>query len=99
MNSLEQREMLYIVGMGDTRMGRVPEFTSIELQAAATRDALQDAGISVDEDDGVISAYSLTAPHPMPSSYLALGTPAFLYHIDELGASGTATVGPSVTVV
>ncbi|MBU8918853.1 thiolase family protein [Bacillus sp. FJAT-29953] len=94
--------MAAIIGVGDTNMGKIPNITSIEFQALAAREAIFDAGISKDEIDGVITAYSLTEPHPMPSSYLAeyLGLePNFNTTVQLGGASGCSAVGLAAAVI
>ncbi|TWI54725.1 acetyl-CoA acetyltransferase [Halalkalibacter nanhaiisediminis] len=94
--------MVAIVGVGDTEMGKLPNLTSIELQALAAKKAIADAGMNVGEIDGIISSYTLSEPHPMPSTYLAeyLGLqPEFNTAMQLGGASGCAAVGLAQAVI
>ncbi|WP_218970594.1 thiolase family protein [Alkalihalobacterium alkalinitrilicum] len=94
--------MVAIVGVGDTSMGKLPHLTSIELQALAAKNAVQDAGMKMSDIDGVISSYSLAEPHPMPSTYLSeyLGLqPTFNTAMQLGGASGCAAVGLAQAVI
>lgn len=45
-----------IVGIGLSRLGRVPQTSHLELQAEAVRAALDDAGLSLHDIDGVFAA-------------------------------------------
>lgn len=53
-----------IVGTGHSALGKVPGWSSLELMAQATRAALDDAGITLDEIDGVCAS---TLYHFLPS--------------------------------
>lgn len=57
-----------IAGVYATRAGKLPGSTCLSIHSEAAFGALADAGLSMDEVDGVLCAYSFTEPHPMLSS-------------------------------
>lgn len=59
-----------IAGVSETRIGLVPEYTSMELHAVAVHAALQDAGLALSDVDGLVTANSRVDP--------------ILYHADVL---------------
>ena len=52
-----------IVGIGETQLGRVPDKTSWELYCEAAEMALEDAGLTREEIDGLLTCGSLVEPH------------------------------------
>jgi acetyl-CoA acetyltransferase len=84
-----------IVGVGHSAIGRVPERTTLQLQADATRAALTDAGLSLADIDGLLTVPVRTENWNMPcgvvSAYLGL-RPRYITTIDLAGASGVSTV-------
>ncbi len=59
-----------IVGVGESDIGRVPHMTGLGLNAQAAKRALDDAGLSVSDIDGVLTAYSFTEPYFMLGSVI-----------------------------
>jgi len=64
------RNKAAIVGVGESEIGKVPHMTGLGLNAQAARRALDDAGLSVGDIDGVLTAYSFTEPYFMLGSVL-----------------------------
>ncbi|MEW6184682.1 MAG: thiolase family protein [Thermodesulfobacteriota bacterium] len=60
-----------ISGIYATPAGKLPGSTCMSLHAQAALGALVDAGLSLDDVDGVLCAYSFTEPHQMLSSIFA----------------------------
>jgi acetyl-CoA acetyltransferase len=82
-----------IVGVGETVVGKVPGYGSLQLQAWAARNAASHAGVALKEIDGLINQDPYSIPHSMFASSLAeyLGlAPTYLSTVD---------VGGSVTVM
>src|SRR3546814_15775846 len=58
----------FITGASDTEVGELPGSTCMGLHAQAALAAVQDAGLQLGDIDGVLCAYSFTAPHLMLAS-------------------------------
>jgi acetyl-CoA acetyltransferase len=80
-----------IVGIGETELGKLPGWSSVEIQAEATLRALEDAGLTLAEVDGLINLDPYTEPNSMfgvtLADYLGL-QPSFVATID---VGGTVT--------
>lgn len=59
-----------IVGVGESDIGKVPDMSGLGLNAQAAKRALDDAGLSVSDIDGLLTAYSFTEPYFMLGSVL-----------------------------
>lgn len=59
-----------IVGVGESDIGRVPHMTGLGLNAQAAKRALDNAGLSVSDIDGLLTAYSFTEPYFMLGSVM-----------------------------
>lgn len=74
-NVAEARRMLgkgiAIAGVGETEQGKLPGRGSFELLAEVTKTTLDDAGITLDEVDGLITAFSFVESTLMHSTTLA----------------------------
>lgn len=84
-------DQVAIVGIGETRVGRLPGLGATEIQALAVLNALEDAGLALSELDGLINLDPYTIPNSMFSSTLTeyLGIrPRF---ISTLDVGGTVT--------
>lgn len=57
-----------ITGAADTAIGELPGSSCMGLHTQAASAAIADAGLTVDDIDGVICAYSFTEPHLMLAS-------------------------------
>ncbi|MCM8735240.1 thiolase family protein [Azospirillum sp. A1-3] len=80
-----------IAGIGETPVGRLPGWSSVEIQAAAVLAALRDAGFALSDLDGLINLDPYATPNSMFSSTLAehLGVaPRFACTVD---VGGTVT--------
>jgi acetyl-CoA acetyltransferase len=79
-----------IVGVGESEIGKVPNMSGLGLNAQAAKRALDDAGLTVADIDGVLTAYSFTEPYFMLGSviceYLGL-KPRFNASVITGGAS------------
>ncbi|MBI2875635.1 MAG: thiolase family protein [Candidatus Tectomicrobia bacterium] len=80
-----------LVGIGETRLGRVPDQSSWELYAQAAELALEDAGLTRREIDGILTCGSLVEPHPRHHIGLGehLGIPVVRFS-DTLHTGGAA---------
>ena len=108
------KESALIVGIGETRIGRQPDRTGLELQAEAVRLAVQDAGLAKKQIDAVYSLGSYIQPIMLHaaslSEYLGLqprfqgtfdvgGTPAFIaMALDAIAAVEAGRVEAAVCV-
>ena len=84
-----------IVGIGESRCGKVPERSALQLQSDAARAALDDAGLTLADIDGLITTPVRVEPWNMPCGVVAsfLGVkPAYLSTLDLAGASGAAMI-------
>jgi acetyl-CoA acetyltransferase len=65
-----------ISGVYDTKVGSLPESTCMSLHAEAGLGAIRDAGLRVEDIDGLLTAYSFTAPAlmlgPAAAEYIGL---------------------------
>ena len=87
-------DQVVIIGIGETRVGKLPGLSAIEIQAEAVLAALDDAGVGLHELDGVINLDPYVTPNSMFATTLAeyLGVGArFLSTVDVGGTvSGTS---------
>ena len=84
-----------IVGIGESRCGKVPDRSALQLQSDAARAALDDAGLTLADIDGLITTPVRVEPWNMPCGVVAsfLGIkPAYLSTLDLAGASGAAMI-------
>ncbi len=80
-----------IVGIGETRVGKLPGLQPVQIQAMAVRDAVDDAGLMLKDLDGLLNLDPYVTPSSMfattLSEYLGL-KPRFVSTID---VGGTVT--------
>ena len=84
-----------ISGVGESPLGSVPTMNAIELQRSAALAALDDAGLSLSDVDGLLTTPIRVANWAMPVGMVAQGLgirPGYLATLDVAGASGTALV-------
>ena len=67
--AIHLRDRCAIVGVGHSRLGRISETSVTDLQIAAIKNALDDAGLSVRDIDGIICA----GPHQIYSFHQVVG--------------------------
>ncbi len=84
-----------IAGIGESRLGLVPDRSALQLQSDAARAALLDAGLKLSDIDGLITTPVRVANWGMPCGVVAshLGVrPSYLSTLDLAGASGAAMI-------
>ncbi|MFJ4048929.1 MULTISPECIES: thiolase C-terminal domain-containing protein [Pseudomonas] len=64
------KNRIAIAGVGESDIGKLPHMTGLGLNAQAAKRALDDAGLTPADVDGVLTAYSLTEPYFMLGSVL-----------------------------
>ncbi len=65
------RNKAIIAGAADSDVGKTPHMSGLALNAQAAQRALDDSGLSLDDVDGLITAYSMTEPYFMLGSVMA----------------------------
>ncbi|MBI1966094.1 MAG: thiolase family protein [Betaproteobacteria bacterium] len=84
-----------IIGIGESKVGQVPDRSALQLQAAAAQAALADAGLRMTDIDGLLTTpvrvEHWQAPCGAVASHLGI-RPAYLSTVDLAGASGAAMV-------
>ena len=91
-----------ITGAWTTRVGEVPGSSAMGLHLEAATAAADDAGLALDDIDGVLCTYSLAAPHPMLASTFcehAALAPAFSACVLAGGASAATMVVQAAALV
>lgn len=84
-----------IIGVGDTRFGRLEGHDSLDLMAQAAKSALADAGLERCEIDGLVTGYSTAMPHLMLATLFAehFGLdPTYAHAVASGGATGCAAL-------
>ena len=99
---MTHRQSALLSGVGNTRVGAMPEASCLGLHAQATQAALADAGLSLRDIDGVICAYSFVEPYPMLSSvfceYMGI-QPAVTFSLQLGGATGATMIMQAAALV
>jgi len=83
----------YITGVGNTAFGRLEGYNTLDLMAAAARQALDCAGLARADIDGVLCGYSTTMPHLMLSTLFCERfslKPDYAHSVQLGGATGAA---------
>jgi acetyl-CoA acetyltransferase len=84
-----------IAGIGESRLGVVPDRSALQLQSDAANAALRDAGLGIADIDGLITTPVRVASWGMPcgvvASYLGV-RPRYLSTLDLAGASGAVMI-------
>jgi acetyl-CoA acetyltransferase len=65
------RNKVIIAGVGESDIGKVPTMTGLGLNAQAAKRALDDAGMTLRDIDGVLTAYTMTEPYFMLGTVVA----------------------------
>ena len=84
-----------IAGIGESRVGRVPDRSALQLQTDAAQAALNDAGLRMSDIDGLLTTPVRVEHWNMPCGVVAhhLGVRAsYLSTVDVAGASGCAMI-------
>lgn len=83
----------FIVGVGNTRFGRLEGRGALDLMAEAAQKALDHSGLARAEIDGVLCGYATTLPHLMLSTLFCERfslEPAYAHSVQLGGATGCA---------
>jgi len=80
-----------IVGAADTQVGKLPHFGATELCVDAALRALDDAGISKDQVDGLVTCHSMTEPHMYHAEAIAEYMQIFPRYCVTANAGGGTT--------
>lgn len=98
--SRELRDIAAIVGAGNSRLGRVPGVSSLDLLVEAMRNAIADAGISVKDIDGVVcrGPDELYSQHQLIGERLGINA-RFSTTLDNGGASQIMSVALAVMAI
>ncbi|MBC7780410.1 MAG: thiolase family protein [Proteobacteria bacterium] len=91
-----------IVGIGESRVGKVGDRSALQLQADAAQAALADAGLKMSDIDGLLTTPVRVEHWNMPAGVVAhhLGVqPAYLSTVDLAGASGAAMIHQAAMAV
>jgi len=91
-----------VTGVGNTRVGKLAGSSCMSLHDEAAHAALADAGLALNDMDGVLCAYSLSEPHPMLASYFCeyVGLqPAFNLAVQAGGATACTMVMQAAALV
>ena len=65
------RNNIIIAGVGESDIGKVPGMTGLGLNAQACKRALDDAGLTLKDVDGLLTAYTMTEPYFMLGTVVA----------------------------
>jgi acetyl-CoA acetyltransferase len=91
-----------ISGIGESKVGRVPGRSALQLQTDAALAAAADAGISLHDIDGLMTTPLRVERWNMPAGVVAhqLGLkPNYLSTVDLAGASGVAMISQAVQAI
>lgn len=80
-----------IVGAADTEVGKLPNIGATELCVEAALRALNDAGISKDQVDGLVTCHSMTEPHMYHAEAIAEYMQIFPRYCVTANAGGGTT--------
>jgi len=91
-----------VAGIGETPVGKVPEFTSIQLHASAIIDAVRDAGVELADIDCLITGNSRVQPYlyhaEMIAEYLGI-TPTHCMTVNTGGSTTASLVDVSAAML
>lgn len=91
-----------IVGIGETEVGNVPHLSCTQLYVNAIKQAVDDAGISFSEVDGLITGNSRFEPYlyhaEMIAEYLGI-TPGFCLTVGTGGSTSNSVIQQAVAMI
>lgn len=91
-----------IVGIGETEVGNVPQLSSAQLYVKAIRNAVDDAGITLSEVDGLITGNSRFEPYlyhaEMIAEYLGI-QPKFCLTVNTGGSTSNAVIQQAAALI
>jgi acetyl-CoA acetyltransferase len=87
------RNQAVVAGIGQSEIGKVPNMSALALCAQAARRAINDAGLTIKDIDGLVTAYSMTEPYPVFYGALAefMGL-QLTYGVEQTAGGGTSGV-------
>ena len=85
------RGQVAIVGAADTEVGKVPHYGATALCVEAARRALDDAGITKDQIDGLVTCNSMAEPHMYHAEAIAEYLQIFPRYCVTAAAGGGTT--------
>jgi len=85
------RGQVAIVGAADTEVGKVPQYGATALCVEAARRALDDAGITKDQIDGLVTCNSMAEPHMYHAEAIAEYLQIFPRYCVSAAAGGGTT--------
>jgi acetyl-CoA acetyltransferase len=85
------RGQVAIVGAADTEVGKIPHFGATALCVEAARRALDDAGITKDQIDGLVTCNSMAEPHMYHAEAIAEYLQIFPRYCVTAAAGGGTT--------
>jgi acetyl-CoA acetyltransferase len=85
------RGLVAIVGAADTEVGKVPQYGATALCVEAARRALDDAGITKDQIDGLVTCNSMAEPHMYHAEAIAEYLQIFPRYCVTAAAGGGTT--------
>jgi len=85
------RGQVAIVGAADTEVGKVPQYGATALCVEAARRALDDAGITKDQVDGLVTCNSMAEPHMYHAEAIAEYLQIFPNYCVTAAAGGGTT--------
>lgn len=85
------RGQIAIVGAADTAVGKVPQLSATQLCIDAARRALEDAGITKDKVNGLVTCNSMVEPYMYHSEAIAEYLQIFPRYCISIGAGGGST--------
>ena len=81
-----------IVGIGETKFGKLPELSSLALAYEAGKRAIEDAGLTNSEIDGVLAQQPYLNPAMMYSLWIAEGLGITPKYSTDLNIGGATTI-------
>ncbi len=98
--SRDLRDIAAIVGAGNSRLGKVPGVSSLDLLVEAMRNAINDAGISVKDIDGIVcrGPDELYSQHQLIGERLGINA-RFSTTLDNGGASQIMSIAMAVMAI
>jgi len=80
-----------IVGAADTQVGKIPHMSATQLCIQAAKRAMDDAGITKDQVDGLVTCNSMAEPHMYHAEAMAEYLQIFPKYCVSAGAGGGTT--------
>jgi acetyl-CoA acetyltransferase len=85
-------DAIVIAGIGQTTVGKLPELNSVQIQALAVLDAVQDCGLTIRDVDGLINLDPYVEPNSMFGSTVAEYLGIRTSYLSTVDVGGTVTV-------